>query len=374
MLRMPTVPRLNVFISHASGEHPLAGLLKESLEKDFIGLVQVFVSEASIAPGVEWLKQVIKALQEADMYIVLCSESSVERRWINIELGAGLSRGKPLIPICHTDLRAEQLQRPLSDYETINASDEDGLRKLYATLADAIGSSVPCVDFQGLTHRISEFEERHRQDKSALKASLDAGSSTPSTDMLLPQPRVLCISSKQFQETVREDLDLIRNAFPDAVRHELSVTAAEVRQLLAENSFDIVHVAAYICPVYGDIVFSNVDPKTKQDVSGNLDMLNPAQFADLVKETGAKLVVLANNETTPLVARLLPVTNVAFALEPMDMKTLGNWIQEFYRLLSKGQSLSDACRKAFARYQAPMRLYPQLPQRAASERTKVQSV
>ena len=193
-----------------------------------------------------------------------------------------------------------------------------------------------------------------------MMASVDAASSTVSTDLILPQPRVLCISSKQFQETVRKDLDMIRNAFPDAVRHELSVTSAGVRQLLADNTFDIVHVAAYICPVFGDIVFSDLDPKTKKDVSGNIDLLKPAQFAGLVKETQAKLVVLANNETTPLVARLLPVTNVAFALEPMDIKTLADWIQEFYRLLAKKHTLSDACRKAFAQYQTPMRLYPRL--------------
>lgn len=363
---MPAIARLIVFISHASGEHPLAKLLRDNLEKDFIGLVKVFVSEASIAPGDDWLADVVTALKSADLYIVLCSQFSIERRWINIELGAGLARGKPIIPICHTDLRSDQLQRPLADFQKIDASDAEGLGRLYQVLAEAIGSTVPCVDLRQLAEQIKEFEARHREDKSALNASLEAGSATPSTDLILPQPKVLCISSKQFQETVREDLDLIRSAFPDSVRHELSVTSASVRQLLADDSFDIVHVAAYICPVYGDIIFSDIDPKTKKDVSGQLDLLKPGQFADLVKITGARLVVLANNETTPLVARLLPVTNVAFALEPMDMKTLADWIQEFYRLLAKRNSLSDACLKAFAQYQAPMRLYPQLPAHPSS--------
>lgn len=366
---MLTSPRLRVFISHASGEHPLAGLLRESIERDFIGLVQVFVSEAAIAPGGEWLKDVVKALQEADIYVVLCSQLSVDRRWINIELGAGLARGKGIIPICHTDLNAAQLQRPLADYQSFNASDVEGLRGLYGSFASAIGSSVPCANFEQLAERIKEFETRHREDKGAMMASACAGLSTSSTDLTLPHPRVLCISSKQFQETVSDDLQLIRSAFPDAVRHELSVTSASVRDFLVNNQFDIVHVAAYICPVYGDIVFSDVDPKTKIDVSGSVDLLRPGQFADLVKETNAKLVVLANNETTPLVARLLPVTNVAFALEPLDVKTLTDWIQGFYRLLAKNYTLSDACQKAFAQYQAPMRLYPRLPARMATTST-----
>jgi hypothetical protein len=365
---MPICSRLNVFISHASGEHPLATLLKESVETDFIGLIKVFVSEATIAPGNSWLEDVKKALREADIYIVLCSQLSVERRWINIELGAGLSRGKTIIPICHTDLNTTQLQRPLSDYQSVNASDIEGLRRLYQTLAAEIGSSVPSANFDELAGKVKAFEERHRQDKAAMMESVDAASTTSSTDVELRHPRVLCVSSTQFEKTVGKDLELIRRSFPDIVQHELSVTSAEVGRLLVDEEFDIVHVAAYICPLHGDIVFSEVDPKTKNDVSGKPDFLGPEQFAQLVKNSKAKLVVLANNETTVLVARLLPVTNVAFALEPMDLKALRDWIQEFYRLLANGRTLSDACRKAFAQYQTPMRLYPRLPaeRRAAS--------
>jgi hypothetical protein len=357
---MPIHPHLNVFISHASGEHPLATLLKESVERDFIGLIHVFVSEAAIAPGNSWLEEVVKGLREADIYVVLCSQLSVDRRWINIELGAGLSRGKRIIPICHTDLNTTQLQRPLADYQAVDASDIEGLQRLYQILAEEIGSSVPSASFDELAGKVKAFEERHRQDKAAMMESVDAASTTSSTDLKLPHPRVLCISSKQFEETVGKDLELIRSSFPDIVQHQLCVTSAEVRRLLVDNAFDIVHVAAYICPVHGDIVFSEVDPRTKADVSGKPDLLGPEQFAQLVRSSGAKLVVLANNETTALVARLLPVTNVAFALEPMDLKALRDWIQEFYRLLANGRTLSDACRKAFAQYQTPMRLYPRL--------------
>lgn len=358
---MPITPRLKVFISHASGEHPLATLLKNSVERDFIGLIQVFVSEVAIAPGNSWLEDVVKGLREADVYAVLCSQLSVDRRWINIELGAGLSRGKRIIPICHTDLNTTQLQRPLADYQSVNASDVEELQRLYRILAEEIGSSVPSANFDDLANKVKEFEERHRQDKEAMMESADAASTTSSTDLTLPRPRVLCVSSKQFEETVGKDLELIRRSFPEIVQHELCMTSSEVRRLLVDNTFDIVHVAAYICPVYGDIVFSEVDPKSKNDISGNPDLLGPRQFAELVKTAKAKLVVLANNETTALVARLLPVTNVAFALEPMDLKALRDWIQEFYRLLASGRTLSDACRKAFAQYQTPMRLYPQLP-------------
>jgi hypothetical protein len=171
---------------------------------------------------------------------------------------------------------------------------------------------------------------------------------------------VLCATSKQYQDTISGDIELIRAAFPEGVRHLVSTSSADLRKLLAENRFDIIHVASYICPLSGDLIFSEVNPKTKADVSGKPDYLEVGTFVRLVLEAGASLVVLPNNEALPLVAKLLPVTNVVFALDPVDLKTLANWIQDFYPMLSEGYNLSDACRKAFALHQAPMYLYPKL--------------
>ena len=81
----------------------------------------------------------------------------------------------------------------------------------------------------------------------------------------------------------------------------------------------------------------------------------------LVLESGASLVVLANNETLALVTKLLQVTSVVFALEPVDSKALAAWIASFYDFLARGFTLRDSCRKAFAQHQLPMTLYPRLP-------------
>jgi len=72
------------------------------------------------------------------------------------------------------------------------------------------------------------------------------------------------------------------------------------------------------------------------------------------------LVVLAHNETLALVTKLLPVTNVVFALEPVDSKSMIEWIKGFYALLAEGYSIAQSCRKAFAQHQIPMKLYPRL--------------
>jgi hypothetical protein len=364
---LPANTKLRVFISHASGEAPLAEILQKHITRDFIGLVEVFVSSdgTSIAVGDHWLDDVVTALQQADIYAVLCSQHSIERRWINIEMGAALARSRPIIPICHTDLKAFQLQRPLEDSQAIQASDADGLRRLYSRFADELGSAVPSIDFDALANEVRAFEVRHSEQKDTVAEAFYRGAETTTTEQEVLNPKVLCATSKQYQDTIRGDIELIRAAFPEGVHHLVSTTSADLRKLLAENRFDIIHVAAYVCPLTGDLIFSEVNPKTKADVSGKPDYLEVGTFVRLVMEAKASLVVLPNNEALPLVAKLLPVTNVVFALDPIDLKTLANWIQDFYLMLSKGYTLSDACRKAFAQHQAPMNLYPQLPANSA---------
>jgi len=351
-----------VFISHATGESELARLLKEQIEADFIGLIQVFVSSdgASIVVGTTWLNDIVGKLGSADIYVALCSQDSVDRPWINIELGAALSRGKKIIPIYHTDLTVETFQRrPLSDYEGFNAHDAEGLRSLYSVFQQAIGSRMPTVDFAALASKVEEFEARYVAQKATISESTGTRS-TRSVSLQLPDPRVLCVSSEQFREVVRDDLQLILSAFPDRADHEVFTTAEALQKVLETQDFDIIHVATYICSTTGDLVFSPIDPVTKRDLASKCSRMPADIFAGLVRRCGARLVVLANNETLALVVKLLPLTSVIFALEPVDFKTLAQWIQAFYTLLSAGSSPYDACKRAFALHQIPMRLYPQL--------------
>jgi len=353
---------IRAFISHASGESELAKLLKTRIESDFLGVIDVFVSSdgTSLVAGTKWLEEVTARLRDADFYIVLCSQHSVDRPWINIELGAALARNKPVIPVCHTDLQASQLvRRPLSDYESFDASNPEGLEKLYGVFRNALGSRLPEVDFVGLARQVHEFEITYQAQKNTIEAACNLPPRA-ATARTLQHPNVLCVSSEQFRETVREDLSLILKAFPDQVHHEAILTSADVSSILVRQHFDIVHVAAYVCPVSGDLVFSPVDPATKLDLGGKRDGLSADRFARLIKEAEVSLVVLAHNETLALVTKLLPVTNVVFALEPVDSTALIEWIKGFYTLLAEGHSIAEACRKAFALHQIPMMLYPQL--------------
>src|SRR4051794_34439785 len=151
---MVQMAKITVFVSHAHGESELASLLKTSLTEHFIGLVNVFVSSdfKSIGAGEDWYVAIMNAVKAADIHLVLCSQDSITSSWINIELGAALCReDRKILPVCHTNLQLANFKvRPLADRQGLDASSPDGLAFLYSTVANALGSSVPKVDFNAL--------------------------------------------------------------------------------------------------------------------------------------------------------------------------------------------------------------------------------
>jgi hypothetical protein len=141
-----------LFISHISEERSTADRLKTTLIRDFLGLLDVFVSSdtESIAAGSEWLRSIEKALGDCAVFVVLCSPESVRRPWINFEAGAAWMRNIPLIPVCHSGLLPRDLRMPLSLKQGIELSDELGLRRFYGRVAKVLECDIPSLDFRRL--------------------------------------------------------------------------------------------------------------------------------------------------------------------------------------------------------------------------------
>jgi hypothetical protein len=112
-------------------------LLRESMSRDFIGLVEFFTSSdiGSIHAGENWLVAVQKAMANADGVIVLCSHASVQRPWVQFELGAAWMRQIPILPVCHSGLSVADLPLPLSLRQGIDLGTEAGVRRLYHAVA-----------------------------------------------------------------------------------------------------------------------------------------------------------------------------------------------------------------------------------------------
>ena len=56
---MKDKPGLRIFLSHSHDEASLAVALQEHIERDFLGLVHVFVSSnrSDLLPGADWLNR-----------------------------------------------------------------------------------------------------------------------------------------------------------------------------------------------------------------------------------------------------------------------------------------------------------------------------
>ncbi len=156
-------PKPKVFISHITEEAKLAEVFKRHILKDFLGLVDVFVSSdsTSIPAGRKWLNEIENALKVAKIEFILCSKESVKRPWINFEAGAGCVKGIPVVPVCHTGMKPADLPIPLNMLQAVEAKDRDGLKKLYDLLAGELGSVTPDADFDKIIKEIETFENKY---------------------------------------------------------------------------------------------------------------------------------------------------------------------------------------------------------------------
>jgi TIR domain len=348
--------KFNIFLSHVTVEANLAEIIKRHLVKDFIGLVDVFESSdrLSIPAGKKWLSEVTSALAKADLHLILCSNESKMRPWINFEAGAAHLRGIPIIPLCHSGLTLAQLPVPLSEYEGIQAAEPDGVLSLYRVIAESIGSSIPEIDFHAFAKEVTAFEAEYARQSMPVTPDVNQKDSVET----IRNPKALCISSPQFARLGFENqLQTVLNAFPETVPHQRVFSSAELRQALAgEETYDIVHIAAFVCPRSGDLYFSDVDVNTDEAKAADPDILDAEALASLLQVAQTKLVVIGSCDSIALAATLVNVCNVVAARDMVSAKMMAAWVEAFYSKLPR-RSLSQAFDYAMKISQAPMRFY-----------------
>ncbi len=144
------------FISHTTGEAPIALVLKESLEAAFDGHLKVFVScdVHDLTPGKKWLRRIEEALKKSRILLVICSPSSLTRPWINFEAGCGWMRGMDIVPICHSEQHKDQLPHPFSLLQSLQLEDEGFCRSLITVFSTALGIPVPAVDLSRMRKKL----------------------------------------------------------------------------------------------------------------------------------------------------------------------------------------------------------------------------
>lgn len=161
-----------IFLSHIHEEAKLAAVFKATIEDEFSGFVDVFVSSGgrSIPIGIPFLKSIERGLVDCIGAIYLISPTSVRRNWINFELGAVWIRSVssvrgggseiPAIPICHSGCTPSNLPMPLNNLNAILATDPLQLELAFRSIQSVVGGKgFLKTDFCQLASKIAALEE-----------------------------------------------------------------------------------------------------------------------------------------------------------------------------------------------------------------------
>ena len=285
---------------------------------------------------------------------MLCSIDSVHLAWINFEAGAAHIKNITIVPFCHSEPTPAQLPVPLSESEGVKGSEADGIRKLYERVSGMLGSQVPDVNFDSYAAEVRKFEAEYGNERNRLVERGDIAQASETVN----NPRVLCISSPQFRELgYQNQLEVVLKAFPEDLAHETVVNSKDLQGHLKSRRFDIVHIAAFVCPRTGDVYFSDVDLNTGRGTTSEVELIPANALAMLLEGAKTRLAVIASCDSLALAVELLRVTNVVATRDMVSPKMMAVWVEGFYGML-KTSSLTKAFEYAVSMSRAPMRLYP----------------
>ena len=171
-----------IFVSHIHEEKKLASLVKDKLESEFSGFVEVFVSSdgKSIPAGANFLKRIEDGLVDCVAAIYFISPWSVRRNWINCELGAVWIRNImslradgpeiPTVPFCHSGTKPSGLPAPLNNLNGISCNEASQLEYAFRSIQSAVGGSGNLkTDFDLLASKIRNFEQGYTIGESVAK-------------------------------------------------------------------------------------------------------------------------------------------------------------------------------------------------------------
>jgi hypothetical protein len=157
---METIEKSGVFISHISEEKSVAINLKRLLRNAFGREFRVFVSSDydSLSGGDFWFTRIIESLKTVKVVLVLISEHSTERKWINFEAGVGVGAEAKVIPIVFRGFGKDRLGFPLSGLQARNLGEMGDLRGILADIKSSTGESPQFVNLDIFIEEIQEIE------------------------------------------------------------------------------------------------------------------------------------------------------------------------------------------------------------------------
>ncbi|HEY5813839.1 MAG TPA: nucleotide-binding protein, partial [Terrimicrobiaceae bacterium] len=150
---------------------------------------------------------------------------------------------------------------------------------------------------------------------------------------IIEKPKILCTCSPQYYHlSFEQDIALIRR---ETQRISTQITelhganSQNLKNTLLENTFDIIHICAYVDPRTGETYFSDVDTNGPRE-GVDIDSITATTFSKLIEISKARLVILATCDSLILAAKLAKITNMVAPTDWVSIKDILDWELSFY--------------------------------------------
>jgi TIR domain len=311
-----------------------------SLLRDWLKLlfpeVAFWMSDLDIQAGQRWGEELDRQLEATDFGILCLVPSNLMAPWLLFEAGA-LSKSvdsSRVVPYC-VGLRAEDVQGPLSRFQSVSA-DETGTRKLVQSINALLENKRSERDLERI---YAKFWPDLRRDLEPIPSASVRGPSHVNVE------RILCAATPEFEKLgADDDMDVLQANYPNAVTRLRGIGFKDLRDVLTDGNFQIIHLLGYVDPKSGDFIF------------GEDDRLPAGALLKLLERTRTELIFLATCDSLTLGAILSRTMSVIAASDTFESEKWIRWAKCFYGLLAHGFSLAASYDFAQAAVDVPMRL------------------
>lgn len=130
-LKQPIFPK-EIFLSHASGDRRFANKLANTLRKKGIA---VWYGRTHLRGAQQWQREIGKALQRCDWFVVVLSPKSVKSMWVERELSYALNQKRyqdKIVPVLLRQCDHENFNWTLASFQMVDFTQifPQGLLKL----------------------------------------------------------------------------------------------------------------------------------------------------------------------------------------------------------------------------------------------------
>jgi hypothetical protein len=135
----------DVFISFIHEEGETAAAVQKFVNQMLGGQANAFLSsdKFQVYAGENWLDRILEELEAAKVVLLILSEKSVMRAWVNFEAGAGWFTKKKIIPLCIKELNKDNLPKPYSSLQAIDLKYTEEQLYLIRSIAHHLGIKEP---------------------------------------------------------------------------------------------------------------------------------------------------------------------------------------------------------------------------------------